>query len=69
MPCGEPCKIIIDGMAGLIQSLTCMKNSILLNAANGGDGPPAELRGELMTSMSELASLAQKVAANTPAGG
>jgi hypothetical protein len=69
MPCGQPCKEVIDKMAALVQSLECAKTSILLNVANAGDGPPADLVAELVASMEEAAGLAQKLSHNTPAGG
>lgn len=69
MPCGQPCKEIIDGAAALHHSVTCMVTSITLNAANGGSGPPERLRAEFMARAEELARLAQRIAIDTPADG
>ena len=69
MPCGQPCKEIIDGAAALSHSMQCMVASILLNAANGGSGPPERLRTEFMEKAEDLARLAQRIAIETPADG
>jgi hypothetical protein len=69
MPCGARCKEIIDQAYALNQATQCMTASILLNVANGGNGPNREASDEFRQKANELALLAQQIATNTPAGG
>lgn len=59
MPCGERCKIILDGGAALTQSVSCMGNS-LTHVATGP--PPAELQADFMTKADAAAQAAQAIA-------
>lgn len=66
MPCGEKCKIILDGGAALIQSVSCMGHSLNQIATNP---PPEDLRTDFMSKADATAKAAQAIAAwcHTPA--
>jgi len=59
MPCGQICKEILDGAAALVQSVTCMGNS--LNHLAAGP-PPDELRKDFMDKARAAAESAQAIA-------
>lgn len=65
MPCGQKCKEILDGaaavMAAVEKSVECMKNSLLLGAANDAAMPAAELL-EFRACGEAMARAAQAVA-------
>lgn len=65
MPCGQRCKEILDGTAGIMaavnKSTECMKNSLILAAVHDID-VPAELLGEFKRCGEAFAASAQVVA-------
>lgn len=67
MPCGQPCKELIDQWNALVMSGSCMVASVLLTAQTS-DGPPPELAEAFRAQARDLVETTQKISrALTPA--